>query len=135
MSQAPKRGTKITKEALRGKARRYLTLREQAKEIKSEQEALSAELKSSAEKYGVQEGRSFVLQLDDIKVSKVGAVSNKIDHAKAATVLASLGLLDRCTTRVINEKELELAFQEGLIGIDDIDSFTTETVSYRIDVR
>lgn len=126
---------KIKKDALLGRARQYLKMRKEIKAQEKIQAEISTELKEAAEQYGVADGHSFALDLDEIKVKKVGAVKNVVDIAKAVKRLKELDLLDRCTKRVLDEEALELAFQEGLIDMDDINGFTSETVSYRIDVR
>lgn len=136
---APKRKEAATSSnslaSITGKARRYVLIRDEEGRLKKEKEELSAILKDAAENLGEADGLSFKLRLDGVTVSKIGVVKNKIDHSKALAVLQKLGLEERCTTKVLNEKELELAFQEGLIGMDEINSFTTEEISYRIDVR
>lgn len=134
-SQPAANSAQTQKEVLLGKARQYVLNRESAKKLAAEQAKLSATLKEGAATLGDRDGDSFHLLLGDIKVSQLAAVSHKVDQAEAIKILEDLDLLERCTTRVLNEQELEVVFQEGLIGIDEINSFTKEVISNRIDVR
>lgn len=120
--------------SVRGKARRYVDLRDKEKQTKKEKDELSTFLKNQAVSQGVKNGKSHVLDLGDIIVQNVAVPKNMVDQAKAAALLKSKGLLERCTMRVLDETELTKCFQEGLIGMDEINSFTTETISFRIDV-
>jgi hypothetical protein len=119
---------------VRGKARRYVDLRDKEKQTKKEKDELSTYLKSQAIAQGIKNGKSHVLDLGDIIVQNVAVPKNKVDQTKAAALLKSKGLLERCTVRVLSEEELTKCFQEGLIDMDEINSFTTEEVSFRIDV-
>ncbi len=122
--------------ALEGKVIRYLEARKEetaAKNIKAE---LSKELKQAAVDLGVEENGSHTLELPGgSKIGNIRTVKNKVDPSKAEAVLKNLGIYDRCTKRILDESELERCFQEGLIDMAEIDSFTEEIESFRVDVR
>ena len=123
-------------QAVLGKAKRYIALRDEESAIKAQKSELSTELKDIAKKLGANEDGSQVIRFPSgYIVANRAKRSQVVDHAKANDVLTKLNILERCTKRVVDESALEIAFQEGLITLDQIESFTTEKVSYSVDVR
>lgn len=112
---------------LLGKAARYIDASTKIKPLEAEKKKLSAELKEGAVAYGIKDDKgTYTLEEGDYVIKSVASSANQIDIAKAIAVLTNLNLLERCTTRVVDEKQLEICFQEGLIDIEDINSFTTK---------
>lgn len=115
----------IRVQALLGKAARYLDASAKIKPLEAEKKRLSSELKEGAVALGTKDDKgTYTVEEGQYVIKSVASSSTVIDHAKAIAVLANLKLLDRCTTRVVDEKQLEICFQEGLIDIEDINSFT-----------
>ena len=122
-------------DAIAGKAERYDDLRKNEKKVKGQKDDLGKELKELALKLGVKEAKSHILEVPGFKIQHCGTTRNVVNQEEAAAVLRGLGLLERCSKTVLDEEALEQAFQEGLITIDEIESFTEEKVSYRLDLR
>jgi hypothetical protein len=115
---------------LSGKAIRYDQLGSQIKELEGPRKALSEELKAAAVELGAADPTKkgcFALELPgNITVTSTTPVKKVIDQEKALALLKERNLLERCTMRVLDEKALEVCFQEGLIDIEDINSFTVD---------
>lgn len=128
---------KPSMQAVLGKAKRYIALRDEETAIKGRKNELSTELKTLAQTLGdLDDNGSHVIRFPSgYVVANRAKKSQVVDHAKANAILTKLGILERCTKRVVDESALELAFQEGLITLDQIEAFTSEKVSYSVDVR
>jgi len=111
---------------LAGKAARYLAINDTVKPLEAEKKGLSSELKEFAKSLGTKEGKGYALTVPGFKIGCVVPVSNVVDHQKALAALRKLNLVERCTTTIVDEKALEIAFQEGLIDMEVINSFTVE---------
>lgn len=109
-----------------GKAAQYLALNKAIKPMEVEKKELSAVLKEFATSLGTKEGKGHALTVPGFKIACVVPVSNVVDHQKALAALRKLNLVERCTTTIVDEKALEIAFQEGLIDMEVINSFTVE---------
>lgn len=136
-SKGQKTVGKPSMQAILGKAKRYIQLREEETAIKAQKTELGNELKILAQNEGaVDDNGSHVIRFPSgYTVANRAKKSQVVDHAKANEIFTKLGILERCTKRVVDESALELAFQEGLITLDQIESFTSEKVSYSVDVR
>lgn len=110
-----------------GQAARYLDASDKIKPLEAEKKKLSGVLKEAAETYGSTDDKgTSTLELSGFTVKKVATKKQVVDHAKAVPILRKLGLLERCTMTVVDEKALEVAFQEGLIDLETINLFSTE---------
>jgi hypothetical protein len=110
-----------------GKAARYLDASEKMRPLDAEKRKLSGELKEAAESYGTKDDKgSFSLETGGFVIKKIMSKSTAVNAQKAVDTLRRLGLLERCTTRVVDEKQLEVCFQEGLLTLEDINSFSEE---------
>jgi len=130
----PKVTVQANLDTVRGKARRYVEIRDQVKALTDDKDKLSEYLKSQAVSQGVKDGRSYVLELGDVTVKSLSVVKNVIDQVAAIKLLTAKKLMERCTMRVLDEAELAKCFQEGLIDMDEINKFTKEKITDRIDV-
>lgn len=120
-----KRALKIKEIA--GQAARYLNASENIKPYEAEKKKLSAVLKEAAETFGVTDDKgTSTLEAEGYTIKKIATKKQKIDHAKAVEILREMNLLERCTMLVVDEKALEVCFQEGLIDLDAINKFATE---------
>lgn len=132
----PSAKAKVGLDVVMGKIVRYCDIRASVKTLDGEKNKLSAELKEAAVNLGVLDpsGSSVLEFPNGAKVANRAKKSQVVDQSKAVALLTKKGLLERCTKRVLDESALELAFQEGLIALDEIDSFTEEKISYAIEV-
>jgi hypothetical protein len=110
-----------------GQAARYIDASDKIKPLEAEKKKLSGVLKEFAETLGeTDEKGTAVLETNGFVIKSIASKKQKIDHAKAVEVLRGLNLLERCTMTIVDEKALEVCFQEGLIDLDTINSFATE---------
>ena len=110
-----------------GIAAQYLDASDKIKPLEATKKKLSSTIKEAAVTYGTkEENGTSVLEAGAFVVKNVVTKKQVIDHVKAVGVLRELGLLERCSMTVVDEKALEVCFQEGLIDLETINSFATE---------
>lgn len=110
-----------------GIAAQYLDASDKIKPLEAIKKKLSGTIKEAAVTYGTKDEKgTSTLEAGAFVVKNVVSKKQVIDHVKAVEVLRKLGLLERCTAIVVDEKALEVCFQEGLIDLDTINSFATE---------
>lgn len=110
-----------------GFAARYLDASDKIKPFEAEKKKLSGVLKEAAETFGeTDEKGTATLEAGGFTIKKIATKKQKIDHVKVVEVLRGLNLLERCTATIVDEKALEVCFQEGLIDLETINSFATE---------
>ena len=120
-----KRALKIKEIA--GQAARYLDASDKIKPLDAEKKKLSGVLKEAAETYGTTDEKGVsTLEAEGFIVKKIATKKQVLNHAKAVEILREMNLLERCTMLVVDEKALEVCFQEGLIDLDTINKFATE---------
>lgn len=112
---------------LAGLAAQYLDASDKIKPLEATKKKLSSTLKEAATTYGTKDEKgTATVEAGAFVIKSVASKKQKIDHAKAVEVLRGLNLLERCTMTIVDEKALEVCFQEGLIDLDTINSFATE---------
>lgn len=125
----------LDRDILLGKIVQYDEQREIEKDAKKIKSSLSEELKASAIAYGKKEDRSHVLTLGNYKLANRAAVSDVIDAEAALQFLESRDLLEDCTTRILNKEAIEMCVQSGEITVKELQSFMTEKVSFKIELK
>lgn len=117
----------------------YAEISAQIKQLEEQKKALADKIKNGAEQFGVKDDKgSFYLENDSFIMGKVAKKSYRIDQDKAVKTLESMGLgdvVDEVTTYTVNEDRLQKAVQDNRISLDEVESFTTETVSYSVSVK
>ena len=117
----------------------YAELSAQIKQLEERKKTLADKIKSGAEQFGVKDDKgSFYLENDNFIMGKVVKKSYKIDQDKAVKTLESMGLgdvVDIVTVKTVNEDKLQKAVQESRLTLQDVEVFTTETVSYSVSVK
>lgn len=118
-------------------SKEYSDLSAQIKLMEEKKKFLADKLKVCAEKYGVKDDKgSYYLESDNFIVGKVARKSIKLDNDLAVSSLEALGLGDVIDfVKTVNEEKLEKAISESRLSIEDVKSFTKETVSYSVLVK
>ena len=116
--------------------REYSEISAQIKLLEEQKKSLADKIKSCVESFGVKNDKgSFYYESEDFTAGKVARKSVKIDNEVAVPYLESNNLGDVIDLlKVVNESKLEKALGDGRISIEDIKSFTKETVSYSVSV-
>ena len=118
-----------------GKAARYISFRNQKKDIEEAMKPLSVELKDLATEYGeMNDSGTFVLEAGKHKIQSVCKKSNKVDQEALLKLLKGKGLLERCTMRSVNQEEVEACLAEGLLKFSDVQAITKVSKSYSVKV-
>lgn len=115
----------------------YERLRDESKRIKSRMDVLSKSIKDYAEKNGTKnDGGSFYAENDEFVFGKQARKSVSFNEEKAIEFLENKGL-DKCVEVVkkINEEAVEKAVSDGDITFEELESITTTSVTYAIDVK
>ena len=117
----------------------YAELSAQIKVLEAKKKELSDKIKNGAEMYGVKDDKgSYYFEDDYVVMGKVAKKSFKIDQEKAVAILDAMGLsdvVDTVVTKTVNEDRLQKAVQGGKITLEDVESFTQESVSYSVLVK
>lgn len=110
-----------------GLAAQYLDASDKIKPFEATKKKLSGTLKEAAIAFGTKDEKgTSTVEASGFTIKNIVTKKQVINHAKAVEVLRGLNLLERCTMTVVDEKALEVCFQEGLIDLDTINSFATE---------
>lgn len=117
----------------------YAELSAQIKVLEAKKKELSDKIKNGAEMYGVKDDKgSFYFEDDYVIMGKVAKKSFKIKQDVAVETLESMGLsdvVDTVVVKTVNEDKLQKAVQNGKISLEDVESFTEESVSYSVLVK
>lgn len=126
MNITPMQRVKALFEAMRGKAARYLALRDEAKATEAEKKKLATELKEFITQHGTRKPDGGYILDDhtfDLRIKQPRSTS--LDSDKVIPWLESKGLGERCvvTVKAVNVDSLESAMQEGLIDRAEFSQF------------
>lgn len=117
----------------------YLDISAKIKELETQKKALSDQIKTYTEQYGVKDDKgSFYLENDNYVTGKVAKKSFKLDEDKAVKILEDMGLgdlVDVETIKTVNEDKLSNAVADGRIDLDTVKGFTIEKVTYSVSVK
>ena len=119
--------------------REYADISAQIKELEAKKKDLAEKIKQGAESFGVKDDKgSFYLESDNFIMGKVAKKSFKIDQDKAVQTLESMGLgdvVDVVTVKTVNEDKLQSAVQDKRITLEEVENFTSVSVSYSVSVK
>lgn len=119
--------------------REYAELSEQIKVLEARKKELSEKIKSGAEQFGVKNDKgSHYLENDEFILGRIAKKSFRIDQDKAVPILEKMGLgdvVDVVTVKSVNEDKLNSAVGEGRISLNEVENFTSVSVSYSVDVK
>lgn len=130
MSITPMQRVKALFDAMRGKASRYVAIRDEAKKSEAEKKKLSVELKEFITKYGTKKpDGGYVLEDPSFDLRIKQPKSTTLDSDKVIPWLESKGLGGRCivTVKTVDIDSLEPAMQEGLIDRAEFSEFYVVT--------
>ena len=129
----------FTQEDIGKMGREYADISAQIKELEAKKKDLAEKIKQGAESFGVKDDKgSFYLESDNFIMGKVAKKSFKIDQDKAVQTLESMGLgdvVDVVTVKTVNEDKLQSAVQDKRITLEEVENFTSVSVSYSVSVK
>ncbi len=117
----------------------YAEVSAQIKTLEARKKELAEKIKEGAENYGVKDDKgSFYLENDEIIMGKVAKKSFKINQEQAVSTLESMGLgdvVDEVVVKTVNEERLQQAVQDKRLTLEDVEEFTSVSVSYSVSVN
>lgn len=115
----------------------YVSLREQAKAIKSRMDYLSKEIKTYASANGAKDDKgSYYCQNESFifgsqaKKSITFAKERALDFFKTHGLLGAIKMVE-----TIDEQAVEAYIADGQISVEELESITNTSVSYAVDVK
>ena len=130
----------MEKEELVDLVRQNVVLKDRIDGLTSMQTEVKSKLRDGVKELGQEDDKGhLVVELDDdsLGVTQVvhqRRVSKTLDIEIAKSILDSKGLSDRCITMVpvLDENEIMLAYQDGLITEEDIDTMFPAKVTWAL---
>lgn len=115
----------------------YNNLSKEIKILEEQKKHLASQIKESLKIIGVKDDSgSFYVEDDKFIIGSVAKKSMKIDNTKALEFIKQKNLFNLIeTAEIVDEEGLLTAFDNGLITLDEIESFINTKINYSILVK